>query len=398
MKRVLLADLAVAAVTASADQEQGSGAGNVVFRRNVSLVRADAQVLDARGRAVTGLHREEFLLREAGREREIPNFASENMPVDVLILIDVSTSMRPRVERVAAASQGALRVLGPEDRVGMMVFDRRTRLRSPFRNAQSAEAMGEFGRLLNQEYFSGGTDITRALLDAAQYVRRDGRKDARRAIVILTDDQTEFDRDEPRVVQAMTQADAVVSLLLAPDAMGRFSGGGGAGGSWPNGGGGLGTIGDILLGGGTRFPGGSGRRYPRPGGGGGGRGGTQPAGTRIIAADTGGDTIEIDDASALATTLERIRQRYALYFIAPEGVRAGEERNITVELAGSARRRYGNAGVRYRRTYIVPEGSGGATPAEVTQTAPPPTTTTTASGSGSGEPAPPTTRRRPAVN
>lgn len=396
MKRVLLACLTVAAVSASADQEQGGSAGDVVFRSDVSLVRVDAQVLDSRGRAVTGLHREDFLLREAGREREIRNFASENMPVDVLILIDVSTSMRPQVERVAAASQDALRVLGPEDRVGMMVFDRRTRLRSPFRNAHSAEAMGEFGRLLNQEHFSGGTDITRALLDAAQYVRRDARKEARRAIVIVTDDQTEFDRDEPRVVQAMTQADAVVSLLLAPNAMGQFSGGGGGGGSWPSGGGGgggLGTIGDILLGGGTRFPGGGGRRYPRQGGGGGGRGGTQSAGTRIIAADTGGDTIEIDDASALATTLERIRQRYALYFIAPEGVRAGEERTITVELAGSARRRYGNAEVRYRRTYIVPEGSGGGTPAEITQT-----TTTTTTSSNSDEPAPPTVRRRPAVN
>ncbi len=93
--------------------------------------------------------------------------------------------------------------------------------------------------------------------------------------------------------------------------------------------------------------------------------------------------------------LERIRQRYALYFIAPEGVRSGEERSITVELAGSARRRYGNAEVRYRRTYVVPEGSGGGTPAEVTQSTP--ASTTTASTT-SDEPAPPTTRRRPAVN
>ena len=406
------------------------GQGDVVFRSDVSLVRVDAQVLDSSGRAITGLEQRDFVLREEGRDREIRNFSNENMPLDVLILVDVSTSMRSNVEKVAAASQEALSILGPEDRVAMMVFDRQSRLRLPFSPARSQQVQMEFSRLLNQEHFNGGTDITRALLDAATYVRRSGRTGVRRAVVILTDDQTEFNRDEPAVVHAMTRADAVVSLLLAPDAIGMFSGGNG-GGSWPQGGGGGGVggggvggvLGDILLGGG-RYPGGGGRRNPGggypggrggggypPGGGGGGQipgtrrgGGTQSAGTREIAAQTGGDTIQIDDAAAFETTLARIRQRYGIYFTVPDGVRAGAERTIVIELANSARRRYPNAEVRYRRTYVAPESSGPVSSGQ-SPDAPPPVVVSagqaqrdSSSGDNSVEEVRPTMRRRPAVN
>src|SRR6266542_6336334 len=76
-------------------------AQDVVFRSDVALVRVDAQVLDRSNRAVTGLSAADFVLREEGRQQEIRNFASENMPVDVLLLLDVSASMRPHVETIA---------------------------------------------------------------------------------------------------------------------------------------------------------------------------------------------------------------------------------------------------------------------------------------------------------
>src|SRR6266852_6642895 len=90
----------------------------VVFRSDVSLVRVDAQVVDRDNRAVTGLRLSDFVLREEGRPQQIRNFASENMPVDVLFLLDVSGSMRPHVQRIADAAHEALRALRDEDRMG----------------------------------------------------------------------------------------------------------------------------------------------------------------------------------------------------------------------------------------------------------------------------------------
>ena len=197
----------------------GTSAGDddLVFRSDVSLVRVDAQVVDASNRAIIHLHAGDFVLRADGREVPIRNFASENMPVDVLFLLDVSGSMRPHVQRIADASGQALTELGNNDRMGIMVFDRNTRVRLAFNSNRDA-VQREFDRLLRDERFNGGTDITRAMLDAADYMRENGRRDARRAIVILTDDQTEFDRDDMGVGHALAHANAVMCALIAPDA------------------------------------------------------------------------------------------------------------------------------------------------------------------------------------
>jgi VWFA-related protein len=316
----------------------------VVFRSDVSLVRVDTQVVDRQNRTITGLHAEDFVLRVDGEPQQIRNFASEEMPADVLLLLDVSGSMRPHVERVAAASTTALRVLGDDDRLAIMVFDRATRVRLPFRSSRE-DVEREFERLLRQERFNGGTDITRALLDAAEYMRREGRRDARRAIVILTDDQTEFKRDVNGVLRAMAEADAVVSALLAPNAMGRLSRRPAPtppmGTSWP----------DIILG--PRGPN-SRRRAPGPvivGA------STSSGGTAEIAESTGGDSMRVDEASAFEWTLARLRQRYALHYHLPQGAQAGWERPVEVELAYAARQRYPDAEVRYRRVRATGEAA-----------------------------------------
>src|SRR6185369_6221770 len=178
---------------------------SVTFRSDVSLVRVDAQVVDRENRPITGLRVEDFVLREEGKQLEIRNFLNEKMPVDVLLLLDVSRSMEPHVQRIASASHQALRTLGDQDRVAIMVFDTSTRIRMPFR-ASRQDAERELGRVLDQESFEGGTDITRGLLDAADYMAQHGRRDARRAIVILTDDQTQRDRNEAAVLRALTRA------------------------------------------------------------------------------------------------------------------------------------------------------------------------------------------------
>lgn len=311
--------------------------GEFVFRSDVSLVRVDAQVLDRGNRAVMELRAEDFVLRESGRPLEIKNFAREEMPIDILFLLDVSGSMQPHVERVALAAQDALNSLGPNDRVAIMVFDRATRLRMPFKQSRQEIRRGLDG-VLRQESFDGGTDVTRGLTDAANYVNREGRREARRAIVILTDDQTERDRDENGVARAL--GDTVLSALIAPDAIGSRGRIGSGGGGMPQD-----PLGGVL--GGIIF-GRSGSRGGIPGAGS-RRSRTQSAGSAEIARRSGGDSFQVDEASALERTLTRLRQRYALHFLLPEGVKPGQE-NIEVELASAARRRYPDAEVRYRRT------------------------------------------------
>jgi VWFA-related protein len=305
----------------------------ITFRSDVSLGRVDAQVVDADNHPIRGLRVQDFILRIDGKQQEIRDFQSEKMPVDLLMLLDVSRSMESHIRRVATASHQALRTLRDLDRVAIMVFDRFTRLRMSF-NSDRQNAEIELENVLSRESFEGGTDITRGLLDSAAYIAQNGRRDGRKAIVIVTDDQTERSRNDALVLSALTRADSVLSALIAPDAL--HTGGGG----WrrfdddrPR---------DPW---GYRLPPGY-RTAPH----------TQSAGTSEIATQSGGDSMSVDQGSAFEQTLARIRERYALYFYLPDGAPSAEARSVEVQLSDAARRRFPRAEVRYRRSYLAPNG------------------------------------------
>ena len=357
----------------------------VVFKSNVALGRVDAQVLDSQGRAVEGLQISDFVLKVDGRILPIRSLATENMPIDVLLLLDVSGSMRPHIERIASASEQALNVLAPNDRVAIMVFDTSTHVRLGFRSNHSEVANG-LDRVLNHESFRGGTHITQALLDAAAYVEREARPNARRAIAILTDDETQDAEDEPRVESALARANAILSFLRAPYEEPRFHGAGRRRGTWGSGGG--------WPGGGIGFPGGGPISIGRRGPGGYGVDRSHSAGTATIAKDSGGDTIPVDDASALEETLSKLRQRYALFFYLPEGSTPDAERHIQVDLSTQARVRYEQAELRYRRAYLEDKASADAQPV-ITRTEQAPATVTSETPATMSTPSP---RRRVAVN
>jgi len=381
----------LAAVTLAADDN-----GNVVFHSDVSLVRVDAQVVDSSNRPIIHLHQNDFVIREDGRVVPIRNFAADNMPIDVLFLLDVSGSMRPHVQRIADASGTALNELNQNDRMAIMVFDRYTRVRLPFSSSKQ-EVQSAFDRLLREERFNGGTDITRAMLDAADYIRQHGRSDTRRAIVILTDDQTnaQFDVDPEGVGQALARANAVMCAIIAPDAMPYMGrrGGYGQGGPWGGGPGlggpGLGgPLGGIIFGrrGGNGYPGGGGGESNRS------------AQTSQIARDSGGDSMSVNDASALDDTLERLRQRYTLYFNLPEGVQPGQEGNIEVDLAPETRQRFSDAEVHYRRNHMSPVEDRDNTPVKITRAPSDSGDSTSSSSSANSDPSTPTHHHPTAVN
>lgn len=354
-----------------------------VFRSDIALVRVDTQVTDGQNRTIAKLKVEDFVLAENGALQPIRHFGNEDMPLDVVLLFDVSSSMRPHLERLAGAAHEALGVLGEKDRVAMMVFDSSSRLRLEFRTNR-ADVVSEFERLLRDEKFERGTEIPRAIIEAAKYMGREARREARHAIVIVTDDRTGARSDDKGVGHALAKADAVLSALIVPDAMrggpgqgqprdqgsprrGRSSwpglpGIGQGGGTWGGGGGGgMGGPPGASRGGMGGASGRGGGMGGPHGGGSGGPGGPpggsmmKTANTAEIALRSGGDSMSIDDNEPLKTTLTRLRERYTLHFYLPPEVKPGEERTIDVLLSAEARRRYPEAKLRFRDVYIAPK-------------------------------------------
>src|SRR4051794_37735069 len=61
-----------------------------IFKSDVAMTRVDAQAVDSMGRPITGLQVNDFVLRVDGKVQPIRSFSNENMPVDILLLLDVS--------------------------------------------------------------------------------------------------------------------------------------------------------------------------------------------------------------------------------------------------------------------------------------------------------------------
>jgi len=387
---VCLALFAAACGSAAADEES-----TPVFRSEVSVGRIDALVLDRSQHPIPGLLKEDFVLRQDGKIIPIREVGYEDLPVDVLLLLDVSGSMQAHVQKVANAAHEAMSVLGSQDRVGIMVFDTRTHLKLPFRQDLNLVEQ-QLDEVVRRERFNGGTNINGALMDAAAYVEREGRRQTRHAIVIVTDDQA-TPCNQARVLAALDKADAVLMVLLAPlaEILGPFpTGGGGRTGPpvmttpWPGAGG---PLGGVIFG-----P----RRTPPTVPGSGGptviNGPTTWAGSPEIARASGGDSMSVNDGSAVETTLERIRQRYAVYYHLPEGMDAS--RGLDLDLTNAARRRHPDAALQYRRIGLTGDAARPGLISRVPAHAPTGRDPEPVAQDAEPDPAPTVAHRRPGVN
>ncbi|HZU28143.1 MAG TPA: hypothetical protein VFA04_21610, partial [Bryobacteraceae bacterium] len=72
-----------------------------VFQAEVSQVHVDAQVLTAAGRVVTGLTSTDFRVYDEGTEQRILACRTDKEPLDIILLLDKSGSMRRAPQKLA---------------------------------------------------------------------------------------------------------------------------------------------------------------------------------------------------------------------------------------------------------------------------------------------------------
>ena len=70
---------------------------------NVDLVLIYASVFDKSGRFLPGLKKDNFKLFEDGVQQNLTSFAQEDVPVSMGILLDLSGSMRGKIDQVNKA-------------------------------------------------------------------------------------------------------------------------------------------------------------------------------------------------------------------------------------------------------------------------------------------------------
>ncbi|MBZ5566397.1 MAG: VWA domain-containing protein [Acidobacteriia bacterium] len=101
-------------------------------RVDVDLVLIPATITDPMNRLVTGLERENFELFENGQKQEIRHFSSEDAPLSLGVIFDMSGSMRNKIEKAREAVVEFFRTANPQDEFFMIAFSEKPELLSDF--------------------------------------------------------------------------------------------------------------------------------------------------------------------------------------------------------------------------------------------------------------------------
>jgi Ca-activated chloride channel family protein len=155
-----------------------------VFSASVDRVTLSVTVRTERGRPVTNLTEQDFVLFSAGRRQTITNFRRDDTPVSLGFLVDFSGSMGVGARRAAARENvdHMLQMLQPGvDRAGLFVFDKTLKALQPL-----APAPGDIlSQLDTVTRPFGATSLFDAIAETGRTLAEGSG--ARRAVVALTD-------------------------------------------------------------------------------------------------------------------------------------------------------------------------------------------------------------------
>jgi Ca-activated chloride channel family protein len=102
------------------------------IRMNVDMVLVPVTVTDPMNRLVTGLEPEDFLVVENGNQQTIRTFASEDAPVSIGIIFDLSGSMTSKLTRARESIMQFIKTSNPEDEFFVIGFNDRPELIEDF--------------------------------------------------------------------------------------------------------------------------------------------------------------------------------------------------------------------------------------------------------------------------
>src|SRR5436190_1093090 len=126
---------------------------NDIVKVDTAEVLLPVTVRDRTGRLVEGLTRKDFRVFEGDVEQPLSELSLRQVAVDVVLMVDTSSSVSNNLDDFRTAADGFARALDTEDRVSLIQFDDRvqllqdwTRSRVQFRRSLARVEPGMFTR------------------------------------------------------------------------------------------------------------------------------------------------------------------------------------------------------------------------------------------------------------
>jgi Ca-activated chloride channel homolog len=187
------------------------------IQMDVSLVLVNMTVTDPNDRVVTGLEKQNFRIFEDGREQEIATFSSEDVPISIGVIFDMSGSMSDKIGRARQGAVQFLKTANPRDEFFMVSFNDRAELTSRFTSSVD--------ELQNHMMLTAAKGQT-ALLDAIYLGLSQMRSasNGKRALLVISDGGDNHSRYNERDIRNfMKEADCQLYVMgvFDPNDMGR---------------------------------------------------------------------------------------------------------------------------------------------------------------------------------
>jgi len=150
------------------------------IRVDVDLVLLNVTVTDPYNRLVTGLERDNFRLFEDKAEQEVQHFSSEDVPISIGVIFDMSGSMSNKVDKARQAALQFFRTSNPQDEFLLVGFNDRAQLISRF-----TTSVEELQTRLMYTGAKGRTALMDAIYLGLSQMR--GARNAKKALLIISD-------------------------------------------------------------------------------------------------------------------------------------------------------------------------------------------------------------------
>jgi VWFA-related protein len=173
---------------------------------DVDVIQITAVVTDRDGRFVTGLHASDFKVSDEDTPQRLTNFAAENIPLELVAAIDVSSSMQDALPAVKRHATDFLAQLRPADQVTVLGFN--DTIFMPARRATDQATRATAIRRLGPW---GGTALYDAVIYALDLL---GRQSGRRALVVFSDGEDQNSHAPmASVVKRAEGSDATIYMI-----------------------------------------------------------------------------------------------------------------------------------------------------------------------------------------
>jgi VWFA-related protein len=154
----LVVALLAPAVASAQSAQYGAGAVRPTFGSSVDMVALNVTVTASSGAYVRDLGPRDFVVYEDGLAQDVTVFGAGDVPIDLVLLLDLSASVRDRVDLVRAAAKGFLRTLREDDRGAVIGFNQSVRVLSALTSDKAS-----LSNAVDSASASGGTALYSAL-------------------------------------------------------------------------------------------------------------------------------------------------------------------------------------------------------------------------------------------